>query len=517
MRDQLQTSEPFNRSNHKVGWRAIPLGVVVAIGTSHSLAQAQTPTVSAVVNGASTATGPLAPGMIAEIFGTNLADAATTQCSVTNKPLPTSCGGASVSVSGKLAPLFFASGGQVSFQVPVDITGTSAAIQVTRQAGGQTLQSNTLNAPLAPTAPGLFTSGSGGLVTALNSTSAIISVSIPAKPGETIIIYGTGFGATNPVVASGSVPPSTPVPVTATVTAAVGGKSAVVVFAGLASTVGPGANQLTLKIPDGLVGGNVPVVVTVGGVNSQAGALLPVAGPKVTIDGVSNNASGAPGIQSGSWVSIYGSNLSATTRPWQTSDFSGNTLPTVLDGVTVKINGKSAAIYYVSPAQLNVQAPTDTATGTVQVEVTNPYGSATGTAALQQYAPGFYTFQNKYVAAVHTDGVYVAPVGYFGGAVASRPAQPGEVLLLFGTGFGPTNPVVPAGQIVNGAAPLADLSQLRLRIAGAPVTVQFGGIVASGEYQFNVVVPAVADGDQGIVADIGSVSSQSGLLIPVKN
>ena len=521
MRDRPRTYIQSHGSNHTVGWRAIlpVLVLVVAIVASQSVAQAQAPTVSTVFNAASTAAGPIAPGMLAAMDGTNLADAALTQCAVSNKPLPTTCGGASVSVSGKAAPLIFTSGGQVSFQVPVDISGASASIQLTRQTGGQTLQSNTLSFTLAPTAPGLFTSDSSGsgIVLGLTSSLAVISTSNPVRAGDIVTIYGTGFGATNPPVASGSVAPGTPVPVTASVTATVGGKSAVVVFAGLAPGLAGGQNQINLKVPDGLVGGNLPVVVTVGGVNSQTGATLPVAGPKVTIDGVSNNASGATGIESGSWVSIYGSNLSATTRPWQTSDFSGNTLPTVLDGVTVKINGKSAAIYYVSPAQLNVQAPTDAATGPVQVEVTCPYGSATGTATLQQYAPGFFTFQNKYVAAVHTDGVYVAPLGYFGSAVASRPAQPGEVLLLFGTGFGPTTPAVPAGQIVNGAAPMADPSQLRLRIAGAPGTVQFGGIVLVGEYQFNVVVPAVADGDQAIVADIGGVSSQSGLLIPIKN
>jgi hypothetical protein len=67
----------------------------------------------------------------------------------------------------------------------------------------------------------------------------------------------------------------------------------------------------------------------------------------VSIAGISNNASGAPSIESGSWVSIYGANLSATTRTWKSSDFEGNNLPLVLDGVSVKIDGKSAAVYYV--------------------------------------------------------------------------------------------------------------------------------------------------------------------------
>ena len=105
------------------------------------------------------------------------------------------------------------------------------------------------------------------------------------------------------------------------------------------------------------------------------------------ITAVSNNASGAPGIESGSWVSIYGSGLATTTRPWQASDFVGSTLPTTIDNVSVLINGKKAAIAYVSPTQLNVQAPTDTTIGTVPVQVINSLGTANGTATLQAYAP----------------------------------------------------------------------------------------------------------------------------------
>jgi uncharacterized protein (TIGR03437 family) len=234
------------------------------------------------------------------------------------------------------------------------------------------------------------------------------------------------------------------------------------------------------------------------------------------ITGVSNNASGAPGIESGSWISIYGAALSATTRIWQAADFAGNNLPASLDGVSVKVNGKAASVYYISPSQLNVQAPADTALGPVQVEVTNSYGVGTGTATLQAYAPGFYTFQGQYAAAIHSDGAYVAPAGYFGASTSSRPAQPGEILAIFGTGFGPTTPAVPAGQIVSGAALLSDLTQLRITVGGAPATVQFAGIVASGEYQLNITVPTVNDGDQPIVATIGGVTSQTGLAIPVK-
>jgi uncharacterized protein (TIGR03437 family) len=239
-------------------------------------------------------------------------------------------------------------------------------------------------------------------------------------------------------------------------------------------------------------------------------------GPRIT--GVSNSASGAATIQSGSWVSIYGTGLASTTRSWQGADISGSILPTSLDNVSVQINGKKAAIAYISPTQLNVQAPADTATGTVQVQVANPAGTASATVTLQNYAPGFFTFQGQYAAARHnSDAVYVAPAAYFGSGVASRSAQPGEVLQIYATGLGPTTPAVPAGQLVASPAPLSELSQLSVTIGGAEATVQYAGIVLPGLYQINAVVPQVADGDQPIVARIGGASSQGGVSIPVRS
>jgi len=139
-------------------------------------------------------------------------------------------------------------------------------------------------------------------------------------------------------------------------------------------------------------------------------------------------------------VSIYGTGLAATTRQWQASDFTGNNLPTTLDGVSVLIDGKKAAISYVSPGQLNVQAPTDTATGPVPVQVTNSLGTVAGTATLQAYSPAFFTFLAKYAAAVHnSDGCTRAGRKFRErGHVAA--GQPGETLQIYATGLGPTRP-----------------------------------------------------------------------------
>jgi uncharacterized protein (TIGR03437 family) len=237
----------------------------------------------------------------------------------------------------------------------------------------------------------------------------------------------------------------------------------------------------------------------------------------VSITGVTNSASGQNVIASGAWVSIYGNNLASKSRSWQDSDFRGSIMPTALDDVSVSIDGKPAPISFISPGQVNVQAPAGTGVGQIAVKLSNSSGSASSVANLQPYAPGFFTLQGKYAAAVHADGSLVGPVGLFGAGVSSRPAQPGETLLVFGTGFGPTSPNMPAGEIVSGAATLADLSLFHVRIGGLQATVRFAGMVASGEYQFNIVVPPLADGDQAVVADIAGVSTQPGIMILIKN
>ena len=61
----------------------------------------------------------------------------------------------------------------------------------------------------------------------------------------------------------------------------------------------------------------------------------------------------------------------ASPGQWTSSDFNGVNAPTALDGISVSINGKPAYVWYLSQAQLNVQAPEDAATGNVAITVTN--------------------------------------------------------------------------------------------------------------------------------------------------
>jgi uncharacterized protein (TIGR03437 family) len=242
------------------------------------------------------------------------------------------------------------------------------------------------------------------------------------------------------------------------------------------------------------------------------------------VSSVVNGASFLAGIQENCWVTIVGSQLSTTTRTWKAhSEIINGKLPTSLDDVSVSINGKPASMYFISPGQIDVLAPGDDNLGPVEVKVTTAKGASNPTfTQLQRYSPAFFKFGEqggKYIAALialaggKVD--YLGPAGLFGNTRASRPAKPGEIILLYGTGFGPTNPPVPSGMVFSGAAKITD--KITVTIGGVTAKVQFAGVTGVGLYQLNVVVPHLPDGDQKVVATIGGLSSQDNSFIAVKN
>ncbi len=230
--------------------------------------------------------------------------------------------------------------------------------------------------------------------------------------------------------------------------------------------------------------------------------------PAGIISNVTNAASFQPSFASAEWVSIFGSNLSTSTVEWGSADIVNGILPTSLDGVSVTINGIPAYVEYISPTQINVLAPDDSATGSVNIQVTAAGQKSNVFAAQkQQYAPAFFAFDSgKYVAAEHSDYTYLN---------TASPAKPGETVLLYGTGFGPTSPPTPTGQLVSTAAPLPD-GAVQITIGGVAATVVFAGLAASGEHQFNVTVPTLPSGDAAVVATIGGVQTQTGISIPIQ-
>jgi uncharacterized protein (TIGR03437 family) len=213
------------------------------------------------------------------------------------------------------------------------------------------------------------------------------------------------------------------------------------------------------------------------------------------------------------WVIIKGTKLAPDTRTWQASDFVNNQMPTSLDGVSVTMNGLNAYVYYISPTQVNVLTPPSLQPGLVQVQVNNNGAtSAPGSIVLEQLSPTFFVFgAGPYVTAVHANGSLIGPTNLYPGS--STPAQPGETILLFANGFGPTSAAVaPGSSQQSGALP----SNPVVTIGGIPATMQFAGLISPGLYQFNVVVPPSAPtGDNSIITTYAGTSTQQGVLLTV--
>jgi len=240
--------------------------------------------------------------------------------------------------------------------------------------------------------------------------------------------------------------------------------------------------------------------------------------PSIKTGGAVNAASflnGSKTIAPGTITAIFGSGLAATTRAWAAADFVNGQLPFQIDGVSVAINGKPAYVSYVSPSQINVIAPADSATGPVPVVVrNNNVTSEPITAELQVSAPAFFLF-DRYALATHADGSLVGPPDVIPGAT---PARPGEVIAVYGTGFGPTNPPVD-GLLVS--EPANFVMAPSVTIGGTPAEVTFAGRIQAGLDQLNVTIPAPAastgTSEVPISAAVVSSTTQSGVLITVQS
>ncbi len=224
-----------------------------------------------IVHAASFASGEaLAPGSIVSAFGRKMAqsDAASAI------PLPKTLGGATVTVGGIEAPLYFSSEGQINLQVPFELAPNSRPQVVikTRPSGAAAdLFTVPETITIAEARPGIFTTNQGGTgqgVVLLNDRLA--DAANPAPAGSIVVVYCTGLGVTQPPVASGVASPGSPPGVTtAAVTATVGGVPAVVHFAGLTPGF-VGLYQVNLQIPAGVTpDGAVPLVLIQNGVASN--------------------------------------------------------------------------------------------------------------------------------------------------------------------------------------------------------------------------------------------------------
>jgi uncharacterized protein (TIGR03437 family) len=230
------------------------------------------------------------------------------------------------------------------------------------------------------------------------------------------------------------------------------------------------------------------------------------AAPFFQSTGILNGASFmAEAIAPNTWISIRGNGMSATTGAWNVT---GSTLPTQVNGVGVTVNGTAVPVSFVSNTQLNFLVPSTVSPGAAKIETTNNgLTSAAVTVNVDPLSPAFFAIAttangNTFIAAEHANGTLIGPTTVSG----ATPAEPGETIMLFATGFGAT---LPSGEVL-AVTPT-------IEIDGIAAAVAFAGVVGPGLYQFNVVVPSTVSlaEDALVVGHSGNFSTPPNALLAI--
>ncbi len=241
-----------------------------------------------------------------------------------------------------------------------------------------------------------------------------------------------------------------------------------------------------------------------------------VAQPVIAPGGVVNGASFqlGPGIAPGSYISIFGANLSQGNGAGSTPH-----LPIAIQTVSVSFDVPSAGISeagrltYISPGQVNVQVPWELR-GQTSVQMKVSISSASGaviTVPVSDYSPGIFATTSG------AQSLAVAQDSSFKTITTSNPATRGQSISFYGTGFGPVNNQPLNGDPANDASSTA-LVTPTVSIGGVAATVQFCGLAPGfpGLYQINVIVPPDAPvGIQPLTVAVAGVAANA-VLLPIQ-
>jgi uncharacterized protein (TIGR03437 family) len=168
---------------------------------------------------------------------------------------------------------------------------------------------------------------------------------------------------------------------------------------------------------------------------------------------------------------------------------------------------------YVSGPQINFLIPSGEIAGNVTVRVVRE--GVTGpevTVALIGGAPALFDLGTGFAIATHADGTLLTD---------ASPAQPGEIVVVYITGLGPTEPNPEAGEIPGAAAPIQMLSSLSISLGGAVLPtylIKYAGVTPGcvGLYQLNIELPQDVGADPRIQVALGAKSSTGTLKIAVQ-
>jgi len=211
------------------------------------------------------------------------------------------------------------------------------------------------------------------------------------------------------------------------------------------------------------------------------------------IGGATNAASYQQFYAPGMVMSIFGTQLASTTSTASTLP-----LPTVLDNVSVTVNGVAAPLYYISPTQLNVQIPYETpSSGKVTLEVSNHGQTSSTTIQMSAVAPGIF-FD-----------------GSSGALIPTATATPGQTVTLYMTGAGAVQPYVATGAVPGDGSTPIPAQNTQVTVGGVDAATSYVGVPSwsVGVLQINFTVPlTAAPGPQLVVVSVGGVASAGATL-----
>jgi uncharacterized protein (TIGR03437 family) len=267
----------FNGTTLSATFPAYSMTLLVIPQSQGSMIVGQ-PTITSVNNAASYSATGVSPGEIVTIFGIGLGPANLAYLQEDSSGLvSTSTGNSMVYFNGIPAPMVYALNNQVSAVVPYEMAQYSTVYVVAEYSGNA---SSPFPVTIVPAIPGIFTndssgSGQGAILNVKDSTRN--GPQNPAARGDYVTLYATGEGATSPPVVDGRVsgtPLQTPV---LSCSASIGGQPAQIQYCGAAPGETSGVLQINAQVPQSVVPGNsVPVVITIGTVQSPAGVTLAV-------------------------------------------------------------------------------------------------------------------------------------------------------------------------------------------------------------------------------------------------
>jgi uncharacterized protein (TIGR03437 family) len=251
-------------------------------------------------------------------------------------------------------------------------------------------------------------------------------------------------------------------------------------------------------------------------VTSQAAEEATRQAPTYTAASVVNAATNQTGpLAPFALVSIYGKELSFTTRAISPADISNGILPLAIPGagVQVTIDLVLAPLIFVSPTQINFLIPATIRPGrrTLRVARSGLEGPAVQV-DIAAAAPGLFTSDGAAAIAVRADGSLVT---------AETPASPGDVVLLFATGLGATTPSFDALAVPDRAAVITRLSEFDVLLNGTPMAasnILYAGVTPgfAGLYQINLRLPEGTPPGPEVQLRIGESTSPRGLRLPTR-